>query len=169
MGLSRELKNMTAWVDGDNYLGRIKEFEEPKLALVTEDVRNGGMLGPVAVDRGIDKLVASLVAAGLEVYLTRYFGTTDIGGVPLRLVGAYQADDGEKPDAVEIYCNGRWTEIDHGKSAPKDGTEHKYTLALVYYRRVVNGVTEIEIDMVNGVFFVGGVDRYAEIMDILTS
>jgi uncharacterized protein len=169
MGLSRELKNMTVWAEGDNLLGRVKEFEEPKLALVTDDVRNGGMLGSVTVDRGLDKMTASILAAGLEVLLTRYFGTTDIGGVSLRLVGAYQADDGDKPDAVEIYCNGRWTEIDHGKAAPKDGTEHKYTSSLVYYRRVVNGVTEIEIDMLNGIFIVGGVDRYAEIMVILTS
>jgi P2 family phage contractile tail tube protein len=169
MGLSRELKNMTVWVDGDNYLGRIKEFEEPKLAIVTEDVRNGGMLGVVPVDRGLDKLTATLTAAGLEDALTSYFGITDIGGVPLRLVGAYQGDDGDKPDSVEIYCNGRWTEIDHGKATTKSDTEHKYTGSLVYYRRVVNGITSVEIDMLNGVFKVGGVDRYAEIMDILTS
>jgi hypothetical protein len=73
---------MTVWVDGDNYLGRIKEFEEPKLAIVTEDVRNGGMLGVVPVDRGLDKLTATLTAAGLEDALTSYFGITDIGGVP---------------------------------------------------------------------------------------
>ena len=41
--------------------------------------------------------------------------------------------------------------------------------ALVYYRRVVDGIVEIEIDMIAGVFIVDGFDRYAEIMAILTS
>jgi P2 family phage contractile tail tube protein len=86
----------------------------------------------------------------------------------LRLVGAYQADDGSPPQSVEIYLGGRFTEIDLGKSKAGDDTEHKYTLPLSYYRRVVDGVDEVEIDMLSGLFRVGGVDRYAEIMAILT-
>jgi P2 family phage contractile tail tube protein len=55
-----------------------------------------------------------------------------------------------------------------GKSKAGDDTEHKYSLAVAYYRRVVDGVEEVEIDMLSGLFRVGGVDRYAEIMAILT-
>ena len=46
MGLPKKLKNMNAHVDGEGYLGKIAEFEEPKLALATEDWRGGGMIGP---------------------------------------------------------------------------------------------------------------------------
>jgi P2 family phage contractile tail tube protein len=92
-----------------------------------------------------------------------------VEGVRLRLVGAYRADDGSPAQAVEIYVGGRFTEIDMGKDKPGDATEHKYTCAVAYYRRVVDGRTEVEIDMLRGVFMVDGIDRYAEIMAILTS
>ena len=45
MGLPREIKNLNAYVNGATYAGVIAEFEEPKLALATEDWRGGGMLG----------------------------------------------------------------------------------------------------------------------------
>lgn len=167
MGVPRKLINLNAYVDGVSYLGVIAEFEQPKLAVEMEDHRGGGMLGNVKLDKGLDVGEATLTLSGHEVALFRYFGTTDVGGVPLRLVGAYRADNGSSAQAVEIYINGRFSEIDEGKSKAGEATEHKYTVPWVYYRRVVDGVTEIEIDIINGVFIVGGVDRYSEIMAIL--
>jgi P2 family phage contractile tail tube protein len=169
MGLPRELKNLNAFINGASYLGIIGEFEEPKLVIATDDWRGGGMLGTVKLDRGLEGMEASLTMGGHEAELIRNFGTTSVEGVRVRLVGAYQADDGSAAQAVEIYIGGRFTEIDLGKAKAKDGTEHKYKVPLNYYRRVVDGVVELEIDMVGGIFEVDGVDRYAEIMAILTS
>lgn len=169
MGLPRKLKNINAYGANTSYLGTIGEFEEPKLAIATDDWRGGGMIGPVKVDKGLEAMEASVTMGGHTAELIRTFGTTDVAGTPLRLVGAYQADDGSAAQAVEIFLGGRFTEIDLGKSKAGDDTEHKYKLPVAYYRRVVDGVEEIEIDMVAGVFRVGGIDRYAEIMTILTS
>lgn len=167
MGVPRKLINLNAYVDGVSYLGVIGEFEQPKLAIATEGWRGGGMLGEAKLDKGLETNDATLTFGGHEVALFRYFGTTAVDGVPLRLVGAYRADDGSPAQAVEIYLNGRFTEIDEGKSKPGENTEHKYTVPWTYYRRVVDGVTEVEIDIINGVFIVDGIDRYAEIMAIL--
>jgi P2 family phage contractile tail tube protein len=169
MGLPRTLKNCNAYVDGGSYLGIIGEFEEPKLAIATDDWRGGGMLGPVKLDMGLEGMEASLTMGGHEASLIRKFGTTSIDGVRVRLVGAYQADDGSAAEAVECYIGGRFTEIDPGKSKPGDKTEQKFKVPLAYYRRVVDGRIEIEIDMLAGVFLVDGFDRYAEIMSIITS
>jgi len=169
MGMPRKLKNANAYVDGEGYLGVMAEFTEPKLTVATEDWRGGGMIGPLKVDMGLEAMEAEVVMGGHERRLIRKFGTTDVAGVRVRLVGAYQADDGTPAEAVEIYIGGRFTEIDPGKSKAGDATEHKYKVALAYYRRVVDGTDEIEIDMLAGVFVVDGVDRYAEIMAILTS
>ncbi|MFC0683559.1 phage major tail tube protein [Novosphingobium clariflavum] len=167
MGLPRKLINMNAFVDGEGYLGIVSEFEQPKLAIATEDHRAGGMLGTVKLDMGLEPLEATMTMAGHVAALIRKFGTTAIDGVQLRLVGSYRADDGTAAQAVEIYLGGRFTEIDEGKAKAGDATEHKYTLPSVYYRRDVDGVVEVEIDMLNGVFLVDGFDRYAEIMAIL--
>jgi P2 family phage contractile tail tube protein len=169
MGLPRKLINLNAYVDGASYLGIVSEFEQPKLAIATEDWRGGGMLGPVKLDMGLEAQEATLTMGGHTAALIRRFGTTAVDGVPLRLVGAYRADDGTAAQAVEIFIGGRFSEIDEGKAKAGEGTEHKYTVPVAYYRREVDGVVEVEIDMVGGVFMVDGVDRYAEIMSILLS
>jgi P2 family phage contractile tail tube protein len=167
MGLPRNLVNINAFKNGVSYLGVISEFEQPKLAIETEDYRGGGMLGAIKLDKGVAAMEATLSFGGHEVSLVREFGTTSAEGTRLRLVCAYRADDGSPAQAVEIYIGGRFTEIDLGKDKPGDQTEHKYTAALSYYRRVVDGRTEVEIDFIRGIFIVNGVDRYAEIMAIL--
>jgi len=167
MGLPRKLININSYIDGEGFLGEVSEFEEPKLVIATEDYRGGGMLGPVKLDMGLEAMEASVTMAGHTASLVRKFGTTSVDGVQLRLVGAYRADDGTAAQAVEVYLGARFTEIDPGKAKPGDETEHKYTVPVAYYRRVVDGRVEIEIDMINGVFMVDGIDRYAEIMAIL--
>jgi len=168
MGMPRKLININAFTNGLSHLGEIAEFEEPKIAITTEDWRGGGMLGPVKIDMGVEALEATLTMGGHVRDMIRHFGTTSVDGVPLRLVAAYRADDGSAAQAVEIYLGARFSEIDLGKGKPGEGTEHKYTVPAAYYRREVDGAVEIEIDMKNGVFLVNGVDRYAEIMAILT-
>lgn len=167
MGLPRKLKNLNLYVDGGSYLGEIGQFEEPALAIATEEWRGGGMVGPVQVDNGLQAMEATITMGGHVKELIRKFGTTDVAGVRLRLVSAFQRDDGTPPEAVEVYIGGRFSEIGFGTSAAGEDTEHEYTVPLAYYRRVVDGRTEIEIDMVAGRFLVDGVDRYAEIMAIL--
>lgn len=169
MGIPKKLKNCNAHVDGVGYLGRIAEFEEPNLAIATEEWRGGGMIGPVMLDKGLEAMEAKLKMGGHEAGLIRKFGTTRVDGVRVRLTGAYQADDGTAAQAVECYIGGRFTEIAPGTSKPGDDTEHEYTVPLSYYRREVNGRVEVEIDMIAGVFIVDGLDRYAEIMAIVSS
>ena len=168
MGQPRTIKNINGYVDGGSYLGEIAEFEEPKIAISTEDWRGGGMVGPVKIDTGLEAMEASFTMGGHVASLIRKFGTTRVDGVRVRLVGAYQADDGSAPQSVECFIGGRFSEIDFGKAKPGDKTEHKYKVPLSYYRRVVDGREEVAIDMIAGVFRVGGIDRYAEIMAILT-
>jgi P2 family phage contractile tail tube protein len=169
MGSARKIKNINSYIDGDSFLGAIAEFDEPKLAIATDDWRPGGSIGAVKVDKGVEAMEAGITMGGHEARLFRKFGTSKVDGVRIRLVGAYQADDGSSPEAVEVFIGGRFSEIDPGTSKAGGDTAHKYKVPLVYYRRVVNGVDEIEIDMLAGTFIVGGVDRYAEIMAIITS
>ncbi len=51
MGLPRNLVNINAYKNGVGYLGVISEFEQPKLAIETEDYRGGGMLGAIKLDK----------------------------------------------------------------------------------------------------------------------
>ena len=169
MGIPLKQKNVNAHIDGQGYLGEIAEFEEPELALATEDYRGGGMLGTVKIDLGLEAMETKIKMGGHTAGLIRKFGTTQIDGVRVRLTNAYQRDDTGQAQDVEIYIGGRFSNIGFGTGKPGDDTEHEYTVPLTYYRRVVDGRTEIEIDMIAGVFMVDGFDRYAEIMAIIAN
>jgi uncharacterized protein len=169
MGLPRKLKNMNAFVDGESYMGVVAEFVPPPLVIATEEWRGGGSIGPVMIDMGLEAMEATVKMGGNETRLFRKFGATAVDGVRLRLVGAYQQDTGAMPQAVEVVIGGRFTEINMNTSKPGQDTEHDYTVAVAYYRMVVDGRPEVEIDMVAGTFIVDGVSRYEEIMRILQS
>ena len=78
MGIPRKLKNMNAHVDGQGYLGIVSEYEEPMLAIATEDYRGGGMIGSVKIDLGVEPMEATLKMGGHEARLIRKFGTKGI-------------------------------------------------------------------------------------------
>jgi P2 family phage contractile tail tube protein len=164
MGLPRKLVNLNTYVNGTDYRGVISEFEQPKLAESTNDYRGGGMPGTIKQKNGLEAMEATLTFGGNEPALTRLFAQDD---TRIRLICAYQSKSSSIPQSVDIFLRGSFNEIDFGKDKPGEPTEHKYKADLTYYRREVDGVVEVEIDMINGIYSVGGVDRYAEIMAIL--
>jgi P2 family phage contractile tail tube protein len=167
MGLPSKLKNFRLYNDGNSYQGIVGEFTQPKIALQMEEWRGGGMLGPVKIDMGLQLMEAEFTNGGLVKQVMRQFGSTSVDGVLLRLVGAYQSDDTGNVDQVELVMRGRLEELDMGNAKAGEDTEHKVKVPLSYYKIAVNGRTEIEIDMLNSIFIVDGVDRYAEIRNAL--
>lgn len=162
MALPSKLKNFNLFVDGQNYLGKVPELVLPKLSRKMEEYRGGGMDGSVEIDLGGEVITLEWTAGGLLVDALAQFGITSVTGVPLRFAGAYQRDDDSGTDAVEVVVRGRHKEIDMGTAKPGDGTAHKYTTTCAYYKLTVNNRVLIEIDVLNLILNVNGVDRLAE-------
>ena len=162
MAMPRKLKNFNVFYNGDSFIGRCVEVELPKLTRKTEDLRAGGMNGTVKVDLGSEGLEINHTYAGVEAEIFRQYGIPTIDGVLLRFSGAYQRDDTAEVDAVNVVVRGRHTEIDLGTAKAGDDTALKVKSDLSYYKLTVNGEVLIEIDLVNFVEVVGGVDRLAE-------
>jgi hypothetical protein len=166
MALPRKLKNMNIFNEGASYLGEAASITLPKLTRKLEDWRGGGMDGTVKLDMGADAMEAEWSTGGPMRDVLRQFGTT-INGAFLRFAGVFQNDGTGEVDQVEVTVRGRHEEIDMGEWKPGEGGEFKVKSALVYYRLDWNGATEIEIDVLNMVFNVGGVDRLAELRDAI--
>lgn len=161
MGLPAKLKNMNLFNDGASYLGLVPEVTLPKLTRSMEEYRAGGMDQPIKVDMGGEAMELEWKAGGIIVHAIRQFGATAHDAVMLRFAGAYQADDTGQVIPVEIVTRGRHEEIDMGSAKPGDDTEHSIKTTLSYYKLIINGRTEIEIDILNMVFIVNGIDRLA--------
>jgi hypothetical protein len=163
MSLPRKLKNFNLFNDGNSFLGVASEVTLPKIAAAMEDWRGGGMLGAVKVDMGLQALEAEFAVGGMVKQLVRQMGDPSASGVLLRFAGAYQSDDGSGVQAVEAVMRGRIEELDMGNAKAGDDTEHKVKFPCSYYKLTIDGRVELEIDMLNAVYIVDGVDRYAEI------
>lgn len=165
MGMPRKLKDMNLFNEGESYLGQVASVTLPKLTRKTESWRGGGMGGPVKVDHGMgdDGLVLEWSLGGLDHTVLRQYGVMSLGGIGLRFAGAYQRDDEEAIDAIEVVVRGRHEEIDFGESKPGEETEQKVKSNLVYYKLTINGTVMVEIDVLAGTEIVGGVDRRADV------
>lgn len=159
MALPRKLKHFNAFYNGEEFYGQATEITLPKLAIKAEEYRGGGMPGPVDIDLGLEKLELEHSYGGLMYPIYKDFGLAKIDGSMLRFAGSYQRDDTGEIDAVEVVCRGRHQEIDPGNAKAGDDTEFKVKSTLSYYKLTVNGADLIEIDMVNMIYIVDGVDR----------
>jgi P2 family phage contractile tail tube protein len=163
MGMPSKLKNFNLFNDGISYLGQVPELTLPKLSRKMEDYVAGGMTGPIEVDYMNEKIELDWTAGGLLVDALQQYGAITHNAVQLRFAGAYQRDDSGEVDAVEIVVRGRHKEIEMGGAKMGDKSDHKYKTTCSYYKLTVNGEDIIELDFINGVEMVGGVDRTAEI------
>ena len=160
MALPRKLKNMNLFNDGNSYLAVAKSVTLPALGRKMESYRGGGMNGPVKADLGFsdDGIQLEWKTGGLDLISLRQFGMVKASGVLLRFTGAFQQDDTEEMSSVEVVVRGRHETIEMGDAQPGEDTEHAMTTTCSYYKLIVDGEVIIEIDLLNFVEMVDGVD-----------
>lgn len=161
--LPRKLKNMNLFNEGNAFLGQIAELTPPKVSHTMEDWRGGGMLGAVKIDHGLEALEFEWTIGGFSNQVIGQMGITQIDGVLIRALGAFQAEDTGAVSSVELVMRGRHQELDFGNWKPGDDTEKKVKTVLTYYKVIVDGSELLEIDVIAGIYRVNGIDRYAEI------
>ena len=162
MALPKKLKYLNLFNDGNSYLGLVSSLTLPKLTRKLENYRGGGMSGSVAVDFGLDDdaLTLEWSIGGLDELVLQQWGSTS--DIPLRFAGSLQRDDTGDVSAVEVMMRGRHKEFDFGEYKQGEDTETKVTTQCTYFKLTIDGKQLIEIDTVNMVEIVNGVDRLAE-------
>lgn len=154
------LKNFACFVDGRGYAGEVTEYNSPDLTLVTEDFRGGGMDGPIPIDMGMEGLVASFVMSKYDLDVLTLWGIAQGANVPFTVRGAIESFDGAVKPVVH-QMRGKITGIARGTWTPGGLAPMTITMGLAYYREEIDGVVASEIDFINMIRIVGGVDRLA--------
>ncbi|PKL94628.1 MAG: phage major tail tube protein [Gammaproteobacteria bacterium HGW-Gammaproteobacteria-8] len=164
MGLPRKLKNMNLFIDGRSYVGEAEEVTPPKLTRKTEAYRAAGMAGAAHIDLGLedDALKAEFTLGGHVGEVVKQMGRVGIDGVLLRFAGAFRRDDTGEYTAVELVMRGRITEIDRGTYKVGDNSQMKFSMHNVYYKEIENKQVLMEVDVLNNVHIVNGVDLLRE-------
>lgn len=158
MALPAKLKNFNVYNDAKSWLGLVASITTPKLSRKMEEYRAGGMAAPVEVDLGQELLTAELTLGGIVLQLLQQYGNRKVDGNMLRFAGAYEEESTGTMMAVEIVMRGRVKELDLGESKVGENTETKATYTLSYYKLIINGAETIEIDAINMIERINGVD-----------
>ncbi len=87
------------------------------------------------------------------------YAATSADAVPIRFAGSYQRDDTGETVAVEVVMRGRQKEVDTGEGKQGEDTESKISVVCTYFRLTMDGKELVEIDTINMIEKVNGVDR----------
>lgn len=160
MALPRKLKHLNLFLDGDNWIGVAEDYTPAKLTTKLEAYRGGGMPGAANINMGLDDgaLDTDFTFGGYEAALFKKLHGDSASGVQLRFAGSFQRDDTGDVVAVEIIQRGRIKELDGGTLKTGDNTQLKISMVNTYYRVTMNGEELVEIDTVNLIHKIAGVD-----------
>ena len=161
MGLPRKLKNFNLFQNGVSFMGMVPEVTLPKLSRKMEEYRAGGMIAPVSIFHGLEKLSMSVTIGGIGADVLKMMGGK-IDSKPIRFSGNAERDDEVGFVRVVGEATGRITEVDQGTDTQGENGETKFNIELVRYKETVGGVVVIDIDVLQNKYIVGGVDMYKD-------
>lgn len=158
MAIQHVLSNLSAFVAGKGYLGRVSEFTPPKLAPIVRDYKAGGMGAEVAIPMGaVEKLEASFTITGYDPDLFTQFAVVPGRLVPLRFTGAMVDYDGTcRPIEITLRAVLAF-EPDAWK--PTEASDLKISAMVHYYKLDIERRTLVELDPVNMVAVINGQDQ----------
>lgn len=160
--LPKTLKNFQLFIIGSGYAGRVDEVNLPKLTRKMEDHMAGGMNVPIEIDMGMEKIECDFTLCEYSPEVLKAWGAINHAGVGVRLMGAVERDDGSlETSTIEVVLNGRWKEHEFGAIKKGDKATLKVMMACTYYKLSIDGEELIEIDAVNMIEKINGVDRLA--------
>ncbi|WP_290877130.1 phage major tail tube protein [Aquabacterium sp.] len=153
-------KNFNLFVDGTSYAGQVDEVNPPKLTLKTEEFRAGGMNLPIKLNMGQEAMDADFSMIAFDRKILALYGVAEGQFVQFTLRENLESYDGTTTPVVHSM-RGKITEFDQGSVKAGDKPSLKIGLNLNYYKLQHGDVVVQEIDAVNMIHIVNGVDMMA--------
>ncbi len=159
--IPRVLKNFSLFVDGRGLAGTVQTLTLPTLTTKMEEFRGGGMDAPVELDMGMEKLEGTFELAEYNPDIIALFG---LASAETRLTarGAMRRD-GENAVAAVVNMTGSIKELDPGDWTAGDMATGTFGYSLRYFKLTVDGRDLVEIDKVNMIRRINGVDQLESI------
>jgi uncharacterized protein len=158
-----KVTNANLYVNGGNYLGRADEITLPDVKQLMTEHKGLGMFGKTELPNGIDKLEAKIK------WNSFYQEVLDQLSDPRKAVllqarGNLETHSGlglenEVPFIVEM--GGRVSANNLGAFKQNEATMPEHTMSVTYLKLTIDGREQLEIDVMENVYKVNGVDILA--------
>lgn len=162
MTIGTHIKNFGLFVDGNSYIGEAKEVNLPKVIKVMEEYQAGGMIAPVEIERGLEKMETDFQLAGTKLEILELMGTTELGSVVLTLRAGVSDETGAIVPHVHTV-RGTLKGFESGTIKVQEGGSIKVMMAVTYYKHEIDGANALEVDAMGMVFKTGDNDVWADL------
>ncbi len=161
--MTQVLRRFTAFVDGYDARLTVDEITPPLVRDLAEEVKAGGLMSPLDVPLGIQKLEAGLKVNALLRPLMKQVGLTPGKHVRPTFRGVTISEiDGNQENHV-LVMQGRLN-IDANTWTAGSVTTMDFKMgSITYYKHTIDGSPLYEIDLLNCVCIIDGVDQWASI------
>jgi P2 family phage contractile tail tube protein len=155
------LRDCTIFVDRISKIGQASEMELPVPKEKVEELRNAGMVMPIEIKLGYEKLEMKFKMTAFDPHVLRLFGLKIGDTREFMVTGALVDEDGTTHSAV-AYVRGflRETKADGWKPGDKKN-ENDYEVSVRYYKLEIDGDPIIEMDPFD--VKIGGVSQTKDI------
>lgn len=138
------LRNCTIFANRVSLIGQASEVTLPVPTEKLEELRNAGMVMPIDVPLGYEKLESGFKMSGFDPQVIQLFGLAVGQEREFMITGALAHEDGTVVNAT-AHIRGRLMKNDHGSWKPGDMAENDYGITVRYYRLEVEGRTILEM------------------------
>ena len=162
-------RNINLYIDGISYAGQLVAFTPPSLKLKDSYYQAAGMDAPIAIDRGMEAINASFSLSSYDAEAIMTWGVAGAGQMEFVCKGALETMSGEVKSVV-LTMRGRVLELRRNNFDPRatqDQPNITVDLNCYYYKEEIDGYVAIEIDVINFIRIINGVDHLAKIREAL--
>jgi len=157
------LTNCNVYLDGESQLGRCEEAKVPAIKYIMGDYKALGMIGPVELFSGIDKMEADFKWASFYPDAMSSIANP-FNAILLQVRGSLQTWTTTgliKEVPYVIHLGGMFKEVSFGEYKQASPAEFPSKFATNYLKCVNDGVELYEVDKLSNILKVGGVDLLA--------
>lgn len=160
------LTNLNLFVDGRGYAGQIVTVDPPKMTLLLEEFRGGGMNAPINLTMGHEALTMGFELINFSPDILALWSVAEGFDLSFNIRGNMQNVDGTHT-GIKWECRGKISELDPQTVTPGASAKLKGTTQLVYYKLTHGTRVVTEIDVINMVQIIDGVDILQQVRDNL--
>lgn len=160
----KKIFDASVYVNDKSKHGQASEVTCPDVSFVMNEYNALGMIGQVKLFNGIEAMEMSVkwqhIDNDAQIALANPLKAVDITIFSSR--AGYDNSGHTEEKKIAMYVRGFSTKHQGGSYKPREDSEFESTIAVFYYKLEVDGEEILEIDVMNNIFTVNGVDMLEE-------